>query len=674
MEVARPDNDLLYSSKEFYTFFQHSPRSLVLKADAPRFTILAVSDTYLNLVHRNRAEILGKGLFEAFPGSAGDPSEMNSVYSSFIRVIKTAKPDELPIFKYEIEVAGTGRKETHYWTNVNEPLLNDAGEVAYIINTTTNITGQVRQQQAVEESERRFRLMAEGTNICIAMADETSNAIYFNQAWSKLTGRSVEKLVAYGWLDLAHPEDKDQYLKLYLGAFEVKGPFHGELRILNKEGNYRWLLVDGTARWHSDGSFAGFVSVSIDITEQKEQQTYLSKLYDELVTSNLELAAANEELRQAQEYLVLTNEQLTESEAILKEVNQQLTESQQILQLTMDSSGMSTWQADLATGQLILPERMKRIHGIGAEMSMTLLKSFEMIDPAHRDSVNQHINEAIRTQTSFVTEYKIYPMDGSAAKWLRASGVIQFGDDGQPAYILGTVQDITEQKQNEQRKNDFISMVSHELKTPLTSMKSYIQVLQGRATKGGDELAAGMLDKANKQVVRMTTLINGFLNLSKLESAQIQIDYKLFDLTELIKEAEEDVLTQISSHKVVFTAAGKAMVNADHDKIAQVIQNLVSNAVKYSPLGSTVSISCFTRDGLALVSVKDEGMGISEADLPKLFERYYRTENAGTRHISGFGIGLYLCCEIVKRHEGQIWAESELGKGSTFYFSLPVAG
>nr|WP_255537088.1 ATP-binding protein [Pedobacter sp. SYSU D00873] len=468
---------------------------MVLKADAPRFTILAVSDNYLNLVHKQRGEILGKGLFEAFPGSEGDPSEQNSVQSSFMRVITTREPDELPIFKYEIVVDNTGKKETHYWTNLNEPIFDEEGNVADLINTTTNITGRIRLEQAVEESEARFRIMAEGTNIFIAMADQESNAIYFNRAWSRLTGRSVEDLMAYGWVDLLHPEDKERYLKIYLDAFKVKGPFHGDFRILNKDGEYRWLLADGSARWHTDGSFAGYVSASIDITEQK---------------------------------------------------------------------------------------------------------------------------------------------------------------------------------QSEQRKNDFISMVSHELKTPLTSIKSFVQVLQRKAQKDGDELTVSMLDKADKQVSRMTTLINGFLNVSRLESAQIFIDYKHFDLAELIKETEEDTLAHISSHKVVFAPVEPTIVNADRDKIAQVIQNLISNAAKYSPQSSTIQVACTTQDGKAVVSVKDEGRGISETDLPKLFERYYRVESDENRHIAGFGIGLYLSGEIIKRHDGEIWAESKVDEGSTFYFTLPV--
>ena len=113
-------------------------------------------------------------------------------------------------------------------------------------------------------------------------------------------------------------------------------------------------------------------------------------------------------------------------------------------------------------------------------------------------------------------------------------------------------------------------------------------------------------------------------------------------------------------------------MNADRDKISSVVSNYISNAIKYSPKEKTITVSCSIGNGQVIVSVKDEGMGINPEDLAKIFERYYRVETKNTRHISGFGIGLYLSSEIIERHGGRVWAESEAGVGSTFYFSLPL--
>jgi signal transduction histidine kinase len=124
---------------------------------------------------------------------------------------------------------------------------------------------------------------------------------------------------------------------------------------------------------------------------------------------------------------------------------------------------------------------------------------------------------------------------------------------------------------------------------------------------------------------------------------------------------------------VLFKPAAPICVDADREKIGQVINNLISNAVKYSPVGSTIKVGCEQVAGHVQISVADKGLGISKDDMKRLFERYYRARGNENKHIAGFGIGLYLCSEIIKGHNGRIWAESQPGKGSTFYFTLPLA-
>jgi PAS domain S-box-containing protein len=234
------------------------------------------------------------------------------------------------------------------------------------------------------------------------------------------------------------------------------------------------------------------------------------------------------------------------------------------------------------------------------------------------------------------------------------------------------VRDISEKKQDEQRKNDFIGMVSHELKTPLTSLTALIQTANLKLRNSDDSFLAGAMDKANNQTRKMATMINGFLNISRLESSQIQIDRNDFDLEDLLEQTVNDTELMMSSHRITFERCDPVIINADRDKIGSVISNLLSNAVKYSPKGTHIEIRCEIIGNVAQVSVHDEGLGIREADQPKLFDRFYRVEGDQTRHISGFGIGLYLSAEIIKRHDGRIWVESQPGNGSTFYFTLPL--
>jgi signal transduction histidine kinase len=169
----------------------------------------------------------------------------------------------------------------------------------------------------------------------------------------------------------------------------------------------------------------------------------------------------------------------------------------------------------------------------------------------------------------------------------------------------------------------------------------------------------------------MTRMIDGFLNVSRLESGKIAIDKQQFEITDLLKEVCEETMALITGYEVNLHLTGEIMVNADRSKLNQVLQNLIGNAIKYSDLESTVNIQYAVDNGHIIISIIDQGIGIKPEHQQKLFDRYYRVENDST--IAGFGIGLYLCAEIVTRHQGKIWVESEFGKGSTFSFSIPLS-
>jgi len=170
----------------------------------------------------------------------------------------------------------------------------------------------------------------------------------------------------------------------------------------------------------------------------------------------------------------------------------------------------------------------------------------------------------------------------------------------------------------------------------------------------------------------MGTMINGFLNVSRLQSGKIVLATSKFDLNALISEIIDETELSHSQHQLVFEHREDIEVDADRDKIGSVISNLLSNAIKYSPDNKLINISSFVENSSVTIAIHDQGMGIKPEDLEKLFERFYRVESNTMQHISGFGIGLYLSSEIIERHGGKIWAESKLGEGATFFFSLPV--
>lgn len=178
-----------------------------------------------------------------------------------------------------VPIYRNGSIEDVYWTFGYSPIRSESEKIEGILVVCTETTEKVEHlkeqmlaRKKIEESEERFRTMAEGTDILIAVGDETSNAIYFNRAWVDLTGRPMNELLKFGWADLIHPEDREDYVNVYLSAFEKRQPFTGEFRILNKEGSYTWLLAKGPPRFRADGSFAGYISSCIDITERKQAE------------------------------------------------------------------------------------------------------------------------------------------------------------------------------------------------------------------------------------------------------------------------------------------------------------------------------------------------------------------------------------------------------------------
>jgi len=250
----------------------------------------------------------------------------------------------------------------------------------------------------------------------------------------------------------------------------------------------------------------------------------------------------------------------------------------------------------------------------------------------------------------------------------------RFDEEEQIVGILAFAIEVTARKREELRKNDFIGIVSHELKTPLTSLTAIVQLAGTRLRKTGvdDGFLLGAMDRAGGQVKRMTEMINGFLNVSRLESGQIHIEHSTFDLTKVVVEVLDELQLSSPEHELIMECRDVHMVFADLEKITSVVTNLIANAVKYSPKGGKIVVDCSRADKEIIFCVDDRGLGIAPHDLERIFQRYYRVAGNETKHISGFGIGLYLSAEIVGLHGGKIWAESEVGQGSSFYFSLPL--
>lgn len=238
--------------------------------------------------------------------------------------------------------------------------------------------------------------------------------------------------------------------------------------------------------------------------------------------------------------------------------------------------------------------------------------------------------------------------------------------------FIAFVLDITERKRLEERKDEFISIASHELKTPLTSIKGYTQILERICHESGNARAGTLLSKTNMYIDRLSGLISDLLDVSKIQSGKLLFNNAEFDVYDLVKESIDGIQNTTTRHKIILRQTTHKKIYGDKFRLEQVLHNLLTNAIKYSPRADKVDVRLGKTARTILISVQDYGIGIPQKYQSKLFSRFYRVESSA-KEFSGLGIGLYISSEIVKRHGGKIRVESVEGKGSTFTVELPIA-
>lgn len=239
--------------------------------------------------------------------------------------------------------------------------------------------------------------------------------------------------------------------------------------------------------------------------------------------------------------------------------------------------------------------------------------------------------------------------------------------DGLSIYM----RDITERKKLEKYRDDFISLASHELKTPVTTLKGFAQLLQRRLTKQGDIQSLESLERMVTQIDKITLLINDLLDISRIQAGKLIFREACFNLAELLKETVEILQETVSTHQFIIQANPPTIIYGDRDRVGQVLINLLTNAVKFSPQARQVLISVQHVLDNAQISIQDFGIGIPADQQKQIFERFYQVSHQN-KDLTGLGIGLYISNQIVQYHNGQIWVDSITEQGSTFHFTLPL--
>ncbi|MEO7049680.1 MAG: ATP-binding protein, partial [Ferruginibacter sp.] len=278
--------------------------------------------------------------------------------------------------------------------------------------------------------------------------------------------------------------------------------------------------------------------------------------------------------------------------------------------------------------------------------------------------------ELWNTNQPFELTFPLRRHDG-AYRWFLTRVYPLLNDRGEVQQWIGTNTDIDDYKKAMQLKDEFLSVASHELKTPLTSLKGFTQILEMQFQASDNADAATLLQKMDQQINKLNRLIIDLLDVNKIENGQLRYNTESFNFNVLVVDVVEVLQRTTTTQTIQTHLDDPVIVNADRNRIEQVISNLIANAIKYSPGRDTVIVSTQTTTEEVIFFVQDFGIGVPEVHISHIFDRFYRVPGKNRESYPGLGIGLFIAAEIISRHHGVINVDSQEGKGSIFSFSIP---
>lgn len=332
--------------------------------------------------------------------------------------------------------------------------------------------------------------------------------------------------------------------------------------------------------------------------------------------------------------------------------------------LAIEAAEMGTYEFSYIDLSLTASDRFNEIFGVESPVSREkVLATYHPLDAGLSEQAH-----AVAKQTGkLFYETRLLLGDGSV-RWVRVQGNVHYDSDGIRKKLLGTVIDITEFKRLQQQKDDFISIASHELKTPVTSLKASLQLLE-RMKANPTAMFPRLIEQSSRSMEKISELIEDLLNVTRIKEGQVMLNKRRFTIADLLEECAVHV-RQLKTHELVLQGETKLEIVADENRIEQVVFNFLNNAVKYAPNSKQIFLNVEKLSGSVKISVRDTGPGIPGNKLPHLFDRYFRADQSGAQ-VSGLGLGLYISADIIQRHGGEIGVDSVEGVGTTFWFTVP---
>lgn len=535
----------------------------------------------------------------------------------FIKEAFDGKKNELPVIHYQANKTFSHLPEvTHRFVGaIIYPLKDKKGLVTHVVLQHYDVTDTYETQKKLQETELKFRTLFEANIIGMFISDLDGRFLEANDAFLSMVGytkKDLEKGRIHR--DILTPPEFNALSDMAVDSLLTSGKTTTYEKEYVRKNGTKFPVLLAVVRIDTTDTCLGF---ALDITDRKKSEE-----------ANFRLAA-------------LVN---SSDDAIISK--------------TLGSVIM-TWN-----------QGAEDLFGFTAEEAIG--KSIMIIIPNYLQDEEKDIIARIK-RGERIRHYRTERMT-KGGKILSVSVTFSpiIDDKGKIIGVSNITRDITEQIRIEQEKSDFLSMASHELKTPLTSMKMFIELLGRMLDPTELDKAKYFVNRVHDQTNQLVELTNDLLDVSRIETGKLRLNIEEFHLDALVRETVEAITTSTRTHKLILKDTTPLPIHADRYRIFQVLINLLTNAIKYSPAGKDIVISVEKNHQSAIVHVQDFGIGISKGHLEKIFDRLYQVNEPKEKTYPGLGLGLYISKEIVSRHEGKIWVESAKGKGSIFSFTLPL--
>lgn len=603
------------ADKRFRNTVKQAPIGITILRGA-EYMVEMANDAYLELVDRREIGFVGKPLFASLP------EVEETVHPLLDKVLNTGVP--FHGIEYPIPVRRFGKYEVSYFNFLYYPLKED-DKISGIIVTVTDVTESVKAKHSLAESERQFRNLVMQSPVPMTIFRgseyiiELANTVMFENIWR----RNEKDVIGKKVLDV-FPELIAQKYPTLLNQVFTTGELYKEIEsvayVRGDDGMKKFYLdFEYKPLFETDGRVSGIMITVNDVTEKVEARIKIE-------------------------------------------------ESERKFRLLADSMPQHIWTSDAAGNLNYFNQSVYRYSGYRPE-NFDPADWLKIVHEEDKLENTKAWKQSIETGDAFLLEHRFRRYDGEY-RWQLSRALPVKDNSGKIQMWVGTSTDIHDLKKHEQLKDDFIKMASHELKTPVTTIKGYIQLLMSTYKETNDPMLSNSLSTIDKHVSKLTKLITDLLDVTKIETGSLHISKEHFNINELIGAIINDIQTTTSTHKIIFNPDSERVIFADKDRISQVIINLLINAVKYSPKADKVIVTTSASNEF-VISIRDFGIGIYKDDHDKIFERFYRVQGKNEKTFPGFGIGLFVVKEIISNHNGRVWVESEKDQGSVFYFSLP---